>query len=56
MYIHGSTGSDILLFASWTPSSAGAYVGCCIGLFVIAMGYRLLIVVKRGAEGYWRRE
>ncbi len=56
MYLHGSLGLDMLLFASWMPTSGGAYAGICIALFLLGIAYRFLVVMKRAAEGYWRRE
>jgi hypothetical protein len=40
-------------FASWMPSSAGAVVGTCIGLFLFGIFERFLAAFKRAAETAW---
>ncbi|KAK1922608.1 Ctr copper transporter [Papiliotrema laurentii] len=55
MYFHGSIGTDILWFASWVPSSAGATVGVCLGVFVIAIFERWLAALRRACEHGWQR-
>lgn len=34
---HWSSSGDALWFASWIPSSEGAYIGSCIALFILAI-------------------
>nr|XP_031858612.1 uncharacterized protein CI109_005992 [Kwoniella shandongensis]KAA5525684.1 hypothetical protein CI109_005992 [Kwoniella shandongensis] len=55
MYFHGSIGSDMLWFASWMPSSAGATVGVCIGLFIFAIFERYLVAFRRACDASWRK-
>ncbi|KAK8870094.1 hypothetical protein IAR55_000664 [Kwoniella newhampshirensis] len=55
MYFHGSIGTDMLWFASWMPSSAGATVGVCIGLFILAIFERYLIAFRRACDASWRK-
>ncbi|GHJ89251.1 hypothetical protein NliqN6_5653 [Naganishia liquefaciens] len=57
MYFHaGIPSTDYLLFQSWIPSSVGAVIGACIGLFVVAVGERFLAALQRGATIHWRRD
>ncbi|WVW79475.1 hypothetical protein I302_101444 [Kwoniella bestiolae CBS 10118] len=55
MYFHGSIGGDMLWFASWMPSSAGATVGVCIGLFLFAVFERYLVAFRRACDAAWRK-
>lgn len=55
MYFHGTIGGDLLWFASWMPSSAGATVGVCIGLFILAIFERYLVAFRRACDAAWRR-
>ncbi|KIR28496.1 hypothetical protein I307_05928 [Cryptococcus deuterogattii 99/473] len=55
MYFHGTIGGDMLWFASWMPSSAGATVGVCIGLFILAIFERYLIAFRRACDAAWRK-
>ncbi|WWC91095.1 uncharacterized protein L201_006036 [Kwoniella dendrophila CBS 6074] len=55
MYFHGSIGTDMLWFASWIPSSAGATVGVCIGLFLFAIFERYLVAFRRACDASWRK-
>ncbi|WVQ81102.1 hypothetical protein IAT38_003224 [Cryptococcus sp. DSM 104549] len=55
MYFHGTLGTDMLWFASWMPTSAGATVGVCIGLFLLAIFERYLIAFRRACDAAWRR-
>lgn len=71
MYVHGGIGGDsefaqplrrdastltqVLWFASWQPSSAGATVGVCIGLFLFAILDRYLHAVWRACAASWAR-
>lgn len=42
-----------LWFDTWTPTSAGATFGACLGLFFLAAFSRLLAVVSSAAESAW---
>lgn len=42
-----------LWFSSWTPTSAGATFGACVGLFFLAVFARVLAVVSAGAAQAW---
>ncbi|WVF65436.1 hypothetical protein IAT40_000163 [Kwoniella sp. CBS 6097] len=55
MYFHGSIGSDSLWFASWVPTSAGATVGVCIALFLLAIFERYLVAFRRACDVSWRK-
>ncbi|WRT69170.1 uncharacterized protein IL334_006154 [Kwoniella shivajii] len=55
MYFHGSIGTDMLWFASWMPTSAGATVGVCIGLFLFAIFERYLVAFRRACDASWRK-
>ncbi|WVQ93109.1 hypothetical protein IAU59_000173 [Kwoniella sp. CBS 9459] len=55
MYFHGSIGSDTLWFASWMPTSAGATVGVCIALFLLAIFERYLVAFRRACDVSWRK-
>ncbi|KIY51403.1 hypothetical protein FISHEDRAFT_37463 [Fistulina hepatica ATCC 64428] len=54
-YLHFTPG-DYLLFKSWTPSSAGAMAGACIGLMLFAIFDRwvwaMRLVLERRWSGY----
>ncbi|KAI0067877.1 hypothetical protein BV25DRAFT_1794431 [Artomyces pyxidatus] len=53
-YLHFTRG-DNLFFKSWAPSSAGAVVGACIGLFVLALLERLVFAGRGVMEAHWRQ-
>jgi copper transporter 1 len=55
MYMHGSIGGDLLWFASWQPSGAGATVGVCIGLFLLAILDRYIHALARACTAAWNR-
>ncbi|ODO06024.1 hypothetical protein L198_01252 [Cryptococcus wingfieldii CBS 7118] len=55
MYFHGTLGTDMLWFASWMPSSAGATVGVCIALFMLAIFERYLMAFRRACDVAWRK-
>ncbi|WVQ73586.1 hypothetical protein IAR50_003165 [Cryptococcus sp. DSM 104548] len=55
MYFHGTLGTDMLWFASWMPTSAGATVGVCIALFLIAVFERYLMAFRRACDVSWRK-
>ncbi|KAF8647908.1 hypothetical protein AX16_006440 [Volvariella volvacea WC 439] len=53
---HGTfhfTPGDTILFQGWTPTSNGAMVGTCIGLFLLGIGERWLSSLKANAERTW---
>ena len=52
-FIHAAVG-DTLWFDGWTPTSAGATFGACVGLFFIAAISRLLAAIRRSADVSWR--
>lgn len=53
MYLHFTPG-DNLWFLGWAPGSAGAMVGTCIGLFMLAIAERWLMAMKGVMEAHWR--
>ncbi|BGP18699.1 hypothetical protein JCM10213_006262 [Rhodosporidiobolus nylandii] len=48
-----SVGGVNLWFSRWTPTSAGATFGACLGLFFLAILSRLLTAVKACADTAW---
>ncbi|KAF9816971.1 hypothetical protein IEO21_03736 [Rhodonia placenta] len=53
-YLHFTPG-DTLWFLGWVPSSSGAMVGACIGLFLLAMIERWIAAGRAVMELHWRR-
>ncbi|KAH9846562.1 CTR copper uptake transporter [Lenzites betulinus] len=53
-YLHFTPG-DIVLFYGWVPSSKGAMVGTCIGLFLFALVERWIATCRGVMEAHWRR-
>ncbi|KAI0721430.1 CTR copper uptake transporter [Fomitopsis betulina] len=51
-YLHFTPG-DILWFQGWVPASAGAMVGTCIGLFILAMVERWISAARAVMQGHW---
>ncbi|KAF8889554.1 Ctr copper transporter [Gymnopilus junonius] len=51
-YLHFSPG-DTVWFLGWVPESAGAMVGTCIGLFMLALVERWLAAIRATAERNW---
>lgn len=51
-YLHFTPG-DILWFQGWVPASAGAMVGTCIGLFLLAMVERWIAAARAVMQGHW---
>lgn len=54
-YLHFSPTSDPLWFKEWAPSSSGAMVGACIGLFIFAIIERLLHGIGGIMEAWWHK-
>ncbi|KAI0776532.1 CTR copper uptake transporter [Trametes elegans] len=54
MYLHFTPG-DIVLFNGWVPSSNGAMVGTCIGLFLLALVERWIAACRGVMEAHWRK-
>ncbi|KAJ3546990.1 hypothetical protein NMY22_g1834 [Coprinellus aureogranulatus] len=52
-YLHFHTG-DYLYFAAWKPSSPGAIVGACIGLFLLALLERWFAALRAVFEHHWK--
>jgi copper transporter 1 len=52
-YLHFTPG-DNLWFFGWAPRTAGAMVGTCIGLFMLALAERWLSTMRDAMEGHWR--
>ena len=52
-YLHFSPG-DTIWFLGWVPMSAGAMVGACIGLFLLAVVERWLAAIRATSERNWR--
>jgi solute carrier family 31 (copper transporter), member 1 len=53
-YLHFTPG-DNLWFLGWVPSSAGAMVGACIGLFLLALVERWITACRAVMEVHWNR-
>ncbi|KAI0061354.1 CTR copper uptake transporter [Artomyces pyxidatus] len=51
-YLHFTSG-DNLWFLGWVPKSAGAMVGTCIGLFMLALVERWLSAMRAVMEVHW---
>lgn len=52
-YLHFTKG-DILWLTGWVPSSVGAMVGACIGLFLLAMCERWISALRAVMDVHWR--
>ena len=52
-YLHFTPG-DNLWFLGWAPRTAGAMVGTCIGLFMLALTERWLSAMRAIMERHWR--
>ncbi|KAG8907767.1 hypothetical protein FRB99_002266 [Tulasnella sp. 403] len=48
--------SDALWFKAWQPTSNGAIVGACIGLFLLAVVERMVSGMQGVMELWWRRK
>ena len=53
-YLHFTPG-DILWFYGWVPTSKGAMVGTCIGLFLFALVDRWLAAARSVMEVHWSK-
>ncbi|PIL26368.1 transporter [Ganoderma sinense ZZ0214-1] len=53
-YLHFTPG-DILWFYGWVPSSKGAMVGTCIGLFLLALVDRWIAAARSVMEVHWSK-
>ena len=53
-YLPFTTG-DTLWFMGWVPLTAGATVGACIGLVILALVDRWLAAIRATAERAWRQ-
>ncbi|KAI1787102.1 CTR copper uptake transporter [Ganoderma leucocontextum] len=53
-YLHFTPG-DILWFYGWVPSSKGAMVGTCIGLFLFALVDRWIAAARSVMEAHWSK-
>lgn len=53
-YLHFST-DDSLWFLGWVPQSAGAMVGACIGLFLLALVDRWIAACRAVMEVHWNK-
>ncbi|KAF8126326.1 CTR copper uptake transporter, partial [Boletus edulis] len=51
-YLHLTPG-DTVWFIGWVPTSAGAMVGTCIGLFMLSIVERWVAVCLELAEQHW---
>jgi len=54
-YLHFTTG-DILWFEGWVPQKAGAMVGACVGLFLLALFERWLAACRAMMELHWANQ
>ncbi|RDX43368.1 CTR copper uptake transporter [Lentinus brumalis] len=53
-WLHFTPG-DILWFYGWVPSSTGAMVGTCIGLFLLALVDRWIAACRAVMEAHWSK-
>lgn len=53
-YLHFTPG-DNLWFLGWVPRSAGAMVGACVGLFLLALVERWIAACRAVMEVHWSR-
>lgn len=53
-YLHFTRG-DTLWFLGWVPQSAGAMVGACIGLFMLALVERWVAACRAVMEAHWSK-
>ncbi|THH04360.1 hypothetical protein EW145_g5575 [Phellinidium pouzarii] len=54
-YLHFTPG-DVLWFQGWVPNSAGAMVGTCIGLFLLAVISRWIAACRGLMEAHWHKQ
>ncbi|KAL0948927.1 hypothetical protein HGRIS_009035 [Hohenbuehelia grisea] len=54
-YFHSSLGEP-LWFDAWTPESAGAMVGTCIGLFFLGVLSRWFAALRSMMELHWHQQ
>ncbi|TFY66377.1 hypothetical protein EVG20_g4715 [Dentipellis fragilis] len=54
MYLHFTPG-DNLWFLGWAPFKAGAMVGACLGLFMLALLERWLAAIRGVMEVHWQK-
>ncbi|KAH7920822.1 CTR copper uptake transporter [Leucogyrophana mollusca] len=54
-YLHFTPG-DNLWFLGWVPRSAGAMVGACIGIFLLALIERWIAACRAVMELHWSRQ
>ncbi|RPD53263.1 CTR copper uptake transporter [Lentinus tigrinus ALCF2SS1-7] len=53
-WLHFTPG-DILWFYGWVPSSTGAMVGTCIGLFLLGLVDRWIAACRAMMEAHWSK-
>jgi len=53
-YLHFTSGDNVL-FLGWVPKSAGAMVGTCIGLFMLALVERWVAACRAVMEAHWSK-
>ena len=53
-YLHFTPG-DMLWFLGWVPTSAGAMVGTCIGLFLLGMCERWIAACRAVMYAHWAK-
>ena len=53
-YLHFTMG-DTLWFEGWVPETAGAMVGACVGLFLLAIIERWIAATRSVMEVHWRK-
>lgn len=54
MYLHFTPG-DMVLFLGWVPRSAGAMIGTCISLFLLAIVERWISACHAVMSAHWSR-
>ena len=54
MWFHFTPG-DVLWFYGWVPTSVGAMVGTCIGLFLLALVDRWIAACRGVMEAHWSK-
>ena len=54
MWFHFTPG-NVLWFYGWVPTSVGAMVGTCIGLFLLALVDRWIAACRGVMEAHWSK-
>lgn len=55
-YFHFERGLDSVWFLEWVPSSVGAVVGTCVGVFLLGILERWISALRALIELHWRQK